>query len=441
MGHARFTLREQAMAELEAIGTPALEPLRQACKSRDAETSRRAAELVRRIEDQQVTALALAPKKLRLQLTDRPVLQAVEDLARQSGYVLLPQGDHSLVQDRKIQLDTGETTFWEALDQLGARGGVTLPPPAKPTPQTDADSSERVVMVRGGKLRARMRVVHMPDPAQAQEPVYLHPGTPARHVSYAGAARVELHLEKLPEDKSGTVSQLIFDTAVEPRLQNFTVIGPPHLKRALDEHDRPLTLSENLAGYIALPGLVRDPRQTVLYLRNDESTIKAIKELSGTLPARLALPNELLVRIEVADLLKADGQLTRPCKSGGALQVNSFERLDNGAYRVQLTMENVGPTPFGNGVMMNGNINVIGNAWSGTAAVPGLPELLDGQGRKYHIEVTSQTTQLINNQFSRQLSLVYHVQGGAGAASELVLHGSRTVTIAIPFRFRDVAVK
>src|SRR5438105_3573030 len=68
LGSASFVQREQARKDLEAIGTPALERLRLAGKSADAETNRRIGALVRLFEEQVLTRQILAPKELDLNL-------------------------------------------------------------------------------------------------------------------------------------------------------------------------------------------------------------------------------------------------------------------------------------------------------------------------------------------------------------------------------------
>src|SRR5581483_8882112 len=39
-------------------------------------------------------------------------------------YLVLVDGDHKAVAQRKVSLETGEVTFWEALDQLCAKAGL-----------------------------------------------------------------------------------------------------------------------------------------------------------------------------------------------------------------------------------------------------------------------------------------------------------------------------
>lgn len=124
LGSSKFQERNAAQKELEAIGSAALELLRKAVQTEDLETSKRAAELVRKLEEKMLTANILAPKRVRLRVEDKTVPQAVEELARLSGYQILIQGDRTKINDKKISLDTGDVSFWEALDQLCNKAGL-----------------------------------------------------------------------------------------------------------------------------------------------------------------------------------------------------------------------------------------------------------------------------------------------------------------------------
>src|SRR6266540_3574441 len=72
----------------------------------------------------------LAAKKVRLNLKDTLVIDAVDELVRQSGYNVQIQGDVANLVKRKVTLDTGETTFWQAFDQLCQKAGLEEIPAA-----------------------------------------------------------------------------------------------------------------------------------------------------------------------------------------------------------------------------------------------------------------------------------------------------------------------
>ncbi len=450
MGSERYAQRDRAMAELEAIGAPALEALRRAAKSTDMETARRAGELVRRIEEQLLAAQALAPKKVRLKLTDVPVLDAVAELSRQSGYPVQITGDRAALTGRTVTLETGDITFWEAFDLLATRGGLAVPG-ARPTPKITAAPVPAIPAVVPRPLGVRTPTM-LPPPEQ----ITLTPGAPARHFSHAGAARVELNLSRPTAARDGIDYQLVLNTAAEPRLQGFTLIGGASLKRALDEQGRTLQITDapDAPAPTVNPyaingvntGLVPKRQQALLlHLPTGEHRPRLIKELSGTLPARVTMPNELLARLDVTTFQRDGARVVAQGKSGGSLAVNSFDRLPNGDYRVAMVLENLGPNlaiNLGINANIRGNVVVLGNAWNGpTTQLPGLPDLLDAQGRKYTVwQVPNQSTRVGNNQFVYSATVIYRPHPGQGPPSQLALHGLNSVTVPVSFTFRDVAL-
>ena len=124
LGGDDFNDREKASAELDAIGAPALEALRKAAKNKDVEVSKRSADIVARIEKRGETARLLAPKKVHLVYRDTPVAEAIADFAKKSGYPIQVVDPENKLKGRKISLDTGEVTFWQALDQLCTEAGL-----------------------------------------------------------------------------------------------------------------------------------------------------------------------------------------------------------------------------------------------------------------------------------------------------------------------------
>src|SRR5205085_2458719 len=130
------------------------------------------------------------PKRLRLQFADTPVLDAIAEVAKQSGYAVELTGDRAAVSARKISFSSDTMTFWEAVDAIGKRGGVTLPPSPTPPPAvTTTTAVQQLNMIRGPRFRA-VRVGPV-GPSAAQEHIALVPGATPLHVSCAGACRVE----------------------------------------------------------------------------------------------------------------------------------------------------------------------------------------------------------------------------------------------------------
>src|SRR5262249_2872619 len=118
LGSEDFTDREKAATDLDACGAAALPALRKAAESKDAEISKRSAELVAKIEKRVESERLLAPKRVHLIYKDTPIAEAVADFAKKSGYPLTLSDPENKLADRKITLDTGDVTFWQAFDQF-----------------------------------------------------------------------------------------------------------------------------------------------------------------------------------------------------------------------------------------------------------------------------------------------------------------------------------
>ena len=125
LSSGRFAEREKAQKELEKIGLPAFDALRKAADKGDPEARRRAGELVAKMEKQVLAAKVLAPRRLHLTYKDTPVKEAVADFAKKSGYNISLHDPKKTLRDRKLTLDTGETTFWQAFDQFCAKANLT----------------------------------------------------------------------------------------------------------------------------------------------------------------------------------------------------------------------------------------------------------------------------------------------------------------------------
>src|SRR5258708_7835158 len=123
LGSANFKEREAATQALDAIGGPALENLQRAAQSSDPEGGRRAQNLAHLIRRRIETAQFLTPLRLRLVYKDTPVLQAVQDFAKKTEFPIGLMPGMRLA-NRKITLDTGETTFWDAFDQFCQKAGL-----------------------------------------------------------------------------------------------------------------------------------------------------------------------------------------------------------------------------------------------------------------------------------------------------------------------------
>src|SRR5262249_29032821 len=124
LGSQDYKTREAATRALAELGDKALEGLRQACKSKDVEVCKRAEHLVKKIEERVETDLTLKPTQVHLVCKDTLVKDAFKELSRLSGVVIDLGADQSKFANRKVTLDTGKITFWQAFDKLCEKAGV-----------------------------------------------------------------------------------------------------------------------------------------------------------------------------------------------------------------------------------------------------------------------------------------------------------------------------
>jgi hypothetical protein len=124
-----FAEREKAGQELERIGVPALEALRKAAQSDEADLKKRAEEILAKVEKKAESAKVLAPKRVHLTYKDTPLAEAVADFNKKSGYTIVLHDPEEKLKERKVTLDTGDVTFWQALDQFCQKAGLSEAPP------------------------------------------------------------------------------------------------------------------------------------------------------------------------------------------------------------------------------------------------------------------------------------------------------------------------
>jgi len=170
LGSTKFAVRERAKKELESMGPAALEALRKAARSEDMETSRRAGELVKKMEDKLSFDNMLQPKKVNLRLKDVSVMEAIEELSKQSGYPIQVDGDRTPLAKRKITLETGETTFWQAFDQVCQKGGLS-----EVTPQYSPYGTTRPPL-RQPPIQIQPIQIQPIQPLPMNPPIQLKPG-------------------------------------------------------------------------------------------------------------------------------------------------------------------------------------------------------------------------------------------------------------------------
>ena len=124
LGSARYAERESAAKKLLELGPDALNALRDARESKDAEVRTRANALLDKIE----SSLVIRPTMVRLDFDDQPIQEVVKTLADRGGLPLqLANEYHPMWKGVKLTLkDDRPVPFWDALDRLRKAGELSF---------------------------------------------------------------------------------------------------------------------------------------------------------------------------------------------------------------------------------------------------------------------------------------------------------------------------
>jgi hypothetical protein len=455
LGSNSFTERESAMKELDAVGAPALPGLKQAAKSLDAETRRRAEELIAKIEKRQDSARLLAPTKVSLQLKEVLLAEAIPLLAKQSGQAIVLGGDLSKVASRKVTLELNEVPFWEALDRFCRAAALT-----------EAATVEAPLRVNPppGKVRPRLRQPVL-APGQAANQIVLVDGKPLEQPThFAGAARLRAlppstHVLDVPRNPGEIVLALGLGLEVKLPLQRVLNV---QIEKAIDDRDQKLEAlpippaAQDPNGPVFIGNVLGKPQamvstagqqQAPIRFKAGEQPSRTLKELTGAVRVEVLTPPEPLITVE--DVLKSAGKTVNG-SNGGALTVQEVKREEDGQVKVQVEL--VQPADMNGGNPLGGNIQIQG-AWQirvgivqiGGNVIAGNPgadlglSLLDVKGQLFQL-VSNPIRQwkINNNQVSHELTLHFKPQPGQAEPAKLIHSGVRLAVVEIPFSLKDV---
>jgi hypothetical protein len=344
LGSGNFSEREDASAALDAAGEAALPGLRAAAESEDAEVRRRAGELVQRIEQRVETEHLLSPTKVQLSFKETTVREALNELHRQSGYDVVLADPRNKLKDRKVTLDTGETTFWEALDRLCERANLAEEGP----PSAGVDVAGRAVapplvpaapappLVVGGRVRP---VAGRPVPVVPQLRL-VEAGPPAPATAYAGAVRVRGKRARDAGDPGHVTLDLTVFGEPKLRLLDFFTL---RLDQVVDDQGQVLVPADDVPAspfapnwrYAVPPGGGFSVQYLQARLNVGEKPTRSLREVRGTLSARLVSePRQLLA---VDEVVKSAGKRVAG-KDGAALKVLEAA-ADAGRFTLRVELE------------------------------------------------------------------------------------------------------
>lgn len=384
----------------------------------------------------------LMPTRVRLNLKDTPLPEAVADLSKRIGHLIFLDDPKGKLQERRITLDTGDVTFWEALDQLCAKGGLVeglgqisfnasplpvqpFPQPGQPFPAPGGDSTPSFRVIR--------RVISLKEGKPAQTPT-----------DYSTAVRFKAIGNPHGFVNSPTMSEFRLMVNPEPRFywKSLTAV---RVDRATDEHGQNLGAESPMApvgpppgiGVFGggdppgfgkfgggMPGKESDNIEYVpIRLRQGAKESTTIKELRGTVSAEVSVVGEEVLAVK--DLVGSVGK-TVPGPAGSFLtvvKVGAVGAQDLAELQVKWNLPPGTLEPIPPGLQM-------------FHTPPQGLRVYDARGDRIAVvsvsrvqgdndEVTQVKVRLAKNQTPARLSL----------------STCRTIPLEIPFVLREIAVK
>jgi len=419
LGSPEFAEREEASRALDGLGATALDALKKAAKGPDAETRRRADELVGRIERRLEAVRVLAPSKHALRYQEMSLLEAVADLAKRGGISITVQGDPAKLKRQTVTLETAELEFWPAFEQFCRKAGLV-----------EAPSVEMPLAFQKNPPLPRQLA---PAPVFPRGQFVLVEGNaPEMATCHAGAVRIRALPPGTVREGPGQVVCTL-GVALENRLELLKVAGA-RVEKAVDDLGQtlepavligadptigqPPIVIENVGGKpqarLATPGQYQVPVRLSAAARPSTR----LKDLAGVLRAEIRTRPEPVAVVD--NVLKSAGQKVDG-KTGGWLLVNQVTRGD-GVISVRLEMlTNLNSRP-------------------GAGPTLGLT-LTDDRGQEFlQADLPTWTVLVVDGTTVHQITARF-MAAGLGEPARLVYSDTRIVTLEVPFTFKDVPVK
>ncbi len=407
----------------------------------------------KKVDQKALTDDMLTPTRVRFDWKDVPVRTAFADLAKKSNCTFSFAGDGKWIDKRRVTLDTGEVTFWEAVHRLCRKAGLC----------------EQV------NDKAAQRTIVLSDKIPPESPLH-----------FAGSVRIRAM--QPTKDVPAGESLFILDVTGEARLRPFGIVGPISVDKAVDDQDRILTPVEDVAPRPPKParprGLPRQTRQAgelfelighdldpvvnetplrrsvPVRFKTGDKPVKMLKEISGKVQLQSLAKPEVVITFK--DLARAVGQTQSA--EGYKLAIDDFEKTDDGRVKIKVTLTApqgpyVGDFPFG---LLFGKTKVLVDGvplselpGGGGRPAPTMPRLVDTAGKVYQPRVANLKTTALNNNlccsnqiingtplthvlpgdFEHQATLVY---SPSAEPASLQLSGQKLATYTVPFKLKNV---
>jgi hypothetical protein len=451
LGSAKFKEREAATQALAAIGGPALNALQRAAGSTDPEVGRRAQNLAHLLRMRMETARFLTPLPVRLIYQDTPIPQAVDDFAKKTKFSIEINGSKTRLAQRKITLDTGETSFWDAFNQFCQKAGLL----DRIAGLENGLQSRRALEARFGP-RGVVQIVEVPSSdlsgARAWDGhLFLVDGHgPSLPTCNTGAVRIRaLPAKQAAPDTEKEEILFLVEVTPQPKTTWHNIVDL-RIEKAIDENGHDLACSLDTRHDLSrITGVgngtsvwdaqtgqpITTCRDIPVRLKSGEKPSGLLKEASGVVAAQVQTQEQPLITVD--NVLKSAGQ-TFTGEDGEFLKLAEVNRKPDGD--VSLRIELADPSSANAFWAMRGGVMRPGRFRRGLALLENLPAanlvLKDASGQTLPLQSREEATAFNGNMPARVITLGYHC--GVNEPSKLVYSGRRTIVIEIPFTLTDI---
>jgi hypothetical protein len=473
LGSLHFAERQSASQALEQKGAPALDALRRGTQSPDLEVRRRAEEILRRIERQLESTRLLTPRRVHLTYRDVSLSDALADFNKKTGFELRIEGDKAAWAGRKLTLDTGDVTVWEAFAQFSREAGLvehSLTGGTTSTTKTDAvanmEAELRLLAVRQARVQKLIAGLDGQEGLPDSGPFVLamvSGKTPALPMCTTGGLRVRALTRATPgwgQTKGTEELTCTLDIAPEPGMA-WVGLFDVQVRKAIDDRKQELAPAASADEAPAIPYFVpapilarRKPQMGLdVYAANDVASSPAqqvdvkvragkeqsrcLAELRGVLVGQMQTPPEAL--LSLPNILQATGKSAQTV-DGSSVKVLEVRRESDGEVHVQIELFSVPRAesmPFPARQQLNRLV-----VWNATASNRPAPRdlcLRDAAGKDFRAVRQSVDQMQFNGQgLVYSVTLHFHPNPGQGAPDRLVLMGRRQVLVEAPFTLHNI---
>lgn len=389
-----YKVRESATKALEERGVELLPELRKALDGEHpAEARKRIAALVERFERLRI----LSPRRITLSLKDRPVAEAIKEIAKQTGYAIQYQGNRNVL----ITIDFKNATFWEAMDYICTMAGLVM----------HHNEGQGLVLYQN---EGYWPYVYYDGPFKVVANNFNYNKTFNFGPLQRNPAANQLRSESL------TFS---FTLHSEPKLPLMSV-STPRIIEATDDMGmsmKPETNPHEVAYQHNYSGYRTYQYGSSLILSWPNKEARTVKRLRGLIPVTLL--GEQKPEVTIPDILKAKGK--KVTSSTVELQIENVTEQNKTRYLIKMNVRNLASNASSDYTWMN--------------SVHQRIELQDAKGNKYY----SQGMNWENSSPAYlQATFIFGNNGNAtlGPPAKLIYNHWSLMQHSVPFEFKDLTL-